>query len=160
LFGVSELMLFLLFQIGRDRYALDAAQVAVVLPLGRCKKVPGAPDWVEGLFSYGQQHIPVLDISRLALGKPAAALMSTRLVLVHYTPQDQPPQLLGLVMEKATETLRCDASIFTDSGIVNDNARYLGPVMQHHSGLIQRIDIEHLLDESVQQLLFVQEGRV
>lgn len=153
-------MLFLLFQIGRDRYALDAAQVAMVLPLARCKKVPGTPDWVEGLFSYGHQHIPVLDMSRLALGQPAAALMSTRLVLVHYTPEGQSPQLLGLVMEKATETLRCDASAFTDSGIVNKDTRYLGPVMQHHSGLIQRIDIAHLLDASVQRLLYAQEGHV
>lgn len=149
-------MLFLLFQIGRDRYALNAAQVAIVLPHARCKKVPGAPDWVEGLFTYGTQSVPVLDVSQLALGQRAAPLLSTRLVLVHYTPVGQTPQLLGLVMEKATETLQCDPAAFVASGVANDAAPYLGPVMQHTSGMIQRIDVHDLLDTSVQKLLFPQ----
>lgn len=149
-------MLFLLFQIGRDRYALNAAQVAIVLPLARCKKVPGAPDWVEGLFTYGTQSVPVLDVSQLALGQRAAPLLSTRLVLVHYTPAGQTPQLLGLIMEKATETLQCDPAAFVASGVANDATPYLGPVMQHTSGMIQRIDVHDLLDASVQKLLFPQ----
>jgi chemotaxis-related protein WspB len=153
-------MLFLLFQIGRDRYALNTAQVAIVLPLARCKKVPGAPEWVEGLLTYGEQSVPVLDISRLALGRPAAALLSTRLVLVHYTPPGQSAQLLGLIMEKATETLQCDPAAFTDSGLAHEAAPYLGPVMQHAQGLIQRIEVQDLLDASVQKLLFPSEGRV
>lgn len=149
-------MLFLLFQIGRDRYALNVAQVAVVLPLARCKQVPGAPQWVEGIFSYGEKNVPVIDISKLALGKAAAPLLSTRLVLAHYTPAGQPPQLLGLVMEKATETLQCAPAAFTDSGLANDSTPYLGPVMQHESGMIQRIEVQDLLDASVQALLFPQ----
>lgn len=149
-------MLFLLFHIGSDRYALPATQVAVVLPLARCKKVPCAPDWVEGIFSYGGQPVPVLDISKLALGNAAAALLSTRLVLVHYTPHGQETQLLGLIMEKATETLQCDPALFVDAGLAHDNAPYLGPVIQHLSGMIQRIEVQDLLDASVQQLLFVQ----
>lgn len=147
-------MLYLLFQIGRDRYALDAVQVANVLPLARCKKVPGAPAWVSGLFTYGNQSVPVLDISQLATGQQAAALLSTRLVLVHYTPRGQAPQLLGLVMEKATETLRCAPEAFVASGLDHGTAPYMGPVMHHASGMIQRIDIGDLLDDTVQRLLF------
>lgn len=149
-------MLFLLFQIGRDRYALSATQVAIVLPLARCKKVPGAPDWVEGLFNYGEQTVPVLDLSKLALGQAAVARLSTRLVLVHYTPDGQPAQLLGLIMEKATETLQCDPALFRESGLAHDNAQYLGQVMQHDYGLIQRIEVKDLIDVSVQKLLFPQ----
>ena len=36
-------MLFILFQLGQDCYALDAAQVAEVLPLVLVKKIPRAP---------------------------------------------------------------------------------------------------------------------
>jgi chemotaxis-related protein WspB len=35
--------LFLLFSIGRDRYALQASDVAVVLSLAQCKALPGTP---------------------------------------------------------------------------------------------------------------------
>jgi len=147
-------MLFLLFQIGRDRYALEAAQVALVLPLARLKEVPGTPAWVLGLFNYDGQHVPVLDVSLLATGQAAASRLSTRLVLVHYTPLGQTPQLLGLVVEKATDTLRCDPADFSDSGLSNQDARYLGPVLRRDDGLIQRINVQDLLDASVQALLF------
>lgn len=149
-------MLFLLFQIGNDRYALDATQVAIVLPLARCKKVPGTPDWIEGVFSYCNQMVPVLDINMLATGKPAAVRLSTRLVLVHYTPPGQTTQLLGLIVEKTSETLRCDPAAFSDSGLNHEDTPYLGPVMQHAGGLLQRIEVQDLLDASARNILFPQ----
>jgi len=92
------------------------------------------------------------------LGRAAAAHLSTRLVLVHYTPATAGgAQLLGLVVEKATDTLRCELSDFSDSGLVHANARYLGPVMQHQGRLIQLIHVADLLDETAQALLFAQE---
>jgi len=151
-------MLFLIFQIGNERYALDAAQVAVVLPPAPCKQVPEAPPWVRGIFSHDGRNVPVLDVSMLALDMPAAARLSTRMVLVHYTPEGQAPQLLGLIVERATDTLRCEAADFTGSGLAHDNARYLGPVMRHGAGLIQWVKVADMLDAEVQALLFPEES--
>jgi len=151
-------MLFLIFQIGNDRYALDTSQVAVVLPPAPCKQVPDAPAWVRGIFSYDGRNVPVLDVSMLALGTPAAAWLSTRLVLTHYTPAGQVPQLLGLIVEKATDTLRCEAGDFNDSGLLHENARYLGPVMRHGGELVQWVKVAAILDDAVQALLFPQES--
>ena len=39
----SGSMLFLVFELGNDRYALDAAQIVEVLPLVALKQMPGAP---------------------------------------------------------------------------------------------------------------------
>ena len=36
-------MLFLMFQLGQDRYVLDTGQVEAVLPLLATKQLPGAP---------------------------------------------------------------------------------------------------------------------
>lgn len=156
-------MLFLIFQIGNERYALDAAEVAVVLPPAPCKQVPEAPPWVRGIFSHQGRNVPVLDVSMLALGTPAAARLSTRMVLVHYRPDGRQhtsgePQLLGLVVERATDTLRCEAADFTGSGLAHDNARYLGPVMRHGDGLIQWVKVADMLDAEVQALLFPEES--
>jgi len=151
-------MLFLIFQIGNERYALDAAQVAVVLPPAPCKQVPEAPPWVRGIFSHEGSNVPVLDVSMLALGTPAAARLSTRMVLVRYTPEGKTPQLLGLIVERATDTLRCEAADFTGSGLAHDNARYLGPVMRHGDGLIQWVKVADMLDAEVQALLFPEES--
>ncbi len=151
-------MLFLIFQIGNERYALDAAQVAVVLPPAPCKQVPEAPPWVRGIFSHEGRNVPVLDVSMLALGTPAAERLSTRMVLVHYTPERQASQLLGLIVERATDTLRCEAADFTGSGLVHDNARYLGPVMRQGDNLIQWVKVADMLDAEVQALLFPEES--
>ncbi|KAF1044366.1 MAG: hypothetical protein GAK35_01781 [Herbaspirillum frisingense] len=150
--------LFLLFSIGHDRYALLASDVAVVLPLAQCKAVPGTPPWVAGLLSYGKRHVPVIDMSMLALGRAAEARVSTRLVLAHYAPAGRAPELLGLILEQATDTLRCDSQQFLASGISNEEARYLGPVMHHQNGLLQWVSVAELLDEPTRALLYPDDG--
>ncbi|MBP0599665.1 chemotaxis protein CheW [Herbaspirillum sp. LeCh32-8] len=146
--------LFLLFSIGRDRYALQASDVAVVLPLAQCKQVPGTPPWVRGLLSHGSRHVPVIDLTHLAQGQPSALRLSTRVVLVHYAPAGRSSELLGLVLEQAASTLRCDPDDFLNSGISNDEARYLGPVMHHHDGLLQWVKVDELLDDATRALLY------
>ena len=147
-------MLFLLFRIGEDRYALDAEQIDVVLPLASCKQIPGAPAWVAGLLAHRGGHVPVIDISMLATGVPSVRRLSTRIVLVPYQTTTGECRMLGLQIEHATATLRCNAEDFKASGIDHGNARYLGPVLQHEGDLIQRITVRELLEQDVQALLF------
>jgi len=149
-------MLFILFQLGRDHYALDAAQVAEVLPLVQVKKIPRAPAGVAGVFTYRGAPVPVLDLSLLALGRPAHPRLSTRLLLVHYPDATGTKRLLGLIAEKATETLRREPGDFVASGVKSDGAPYLGPVVNDARGLIQWIEVDKLLPESVRDVLFKQ----
>ena len=66
-------MLFILFQIGRDRYALPASRVIEVLPLMNLKRVPGAPEGV-WLREYLQsRRIPYYAFSHAIPGKATAA---------------------------------------------------------------------------------------
>lgn len=141
--------LFLLFSMGADRYALDVREVVEVLPLRRFKQIPEAPAWVAGLFSYRGQLVPVLDLSAQAFGTSAVTRTSTRLVLVHYR-----SHCLGLILEQATNTLRCDPQAFHESGLDNVQARYLGPVYKGKEGLVQRVRIEDLLTDDIRDLLF------
>src|SRR5580765_3530880 len=149
-------MLFLLFELGKDRYALDVRQIAAVLPLVRVKQVPRAPQAMNGLFNYRGVPVPVLDLSQLTLGRPSARRLSTRLVLVHYPDQDGRTHLLGLIAERATETARHEPSEFVASGITNAGAPYLGPVVTDAKGLLQWIDVRTLLPPSFRDMLFNQ----
>jgi len=149
--------LFLLFRIGPDYYALDSAEVAEVLPLTATKQIPDAPPWVSGLMVRRGQPVPVIDLSALATGQPAAARTSTRTVLVHYRrpgDADAASHLLGLRLEYATDTLRCDPASFVDSGIDPGQARYLGPVRHDARGLVQWVRVAGLLPDAVHALLF------
>lgn len=145
--------LYLQFRLGGDRYALDVHEVVEVLPLRDLKQVPEAPAWVAGVLAHRQRLVPVLDLARLAFGQPAQVRTSTRLVLVDYPPAGQ-GHWLGLILEQATDTLRCAPEAFRDYGLERGAARYLGPVYQDADGLVQRIRVADLLTDEVRGLLF------
>jgi chemotaxis-related protein WspB len=152
-------MLFLIFQLGQDRYALDATEVVEVLPLVPLKALPGTPAWVAGVFSYHGQPVPVIDLPALALGRPAARRLSTRTVLVRYpvAGADHGARILAIVVEQATRTMRRDRADFIDSGVATPQARYLGPVAADAAGLVQLISVRNLLPDDVKAMLFVAE---
>jgi len=149
-------MLFLLFELGTDRYALDALQIAEVLPLVAIKRIPRAPPAVSGVFNYRGAPVPVIDVSQLTLGRPAARRLSTRIVLVHYPGGDGATHLLGLIVEKATQTVRYAPADFVASGITTADAPYLGPVATDARGLLQWIDVQTLLPPAFRDTLFKQ----
>jgi chemotaxis-related protein WspB len=149
-------MLFLLFQLGGDRYALDAVQIAEVLPLLSLTAIPDAPPGVAGLMNYHGAPVPVIDLSALALGRPSRSRMSTRMILVHYPDATGTSRLLGLVAERATETMRREPADFVASGVNSDGAPYLGPVVTDDRGVVQRVTVSALLSDAVRDALFRQ----
>src|SRR5580704_2020066 len=130
-------MLFLVFQLGTDRYAIDAAQVLEVLPLVKLKAVPNAPRGVAGVMDYHAAPVPVVDLSELATGVSSRQWMSTRIILVNYREESAGTHVLGLMAERATETMRCAADEFVDPGVRADGSPYLGPVTMQAGGMIQ-----------------------
>jgi len=149
-------MLFLVFELARDRYVLDVSQVAEVLPLVAIKQIPQAPPAVAGILNYRGMPVPVIDVSQLTLGRPAARRLSTRIVLVHYPDSEGHTRLLGLIAERATQTVRREETDFVASGVTSDGASYLGPVAPDARGLLQWLEPRTLLPASVRDLLFRQ----
>lgn len=161
-------MLFLLFQIGNDRYALEAKHAIEVIPFLALKKIPHAPRGVAGIFNYRGLPVPAVDLSELTFGRPALERLSTRIIVVNYA--DPAPvlraataegggrsQRLGLIAEHATEMMRRSENDFVDSGVKVGAAPYLGPIVMDDKGVIQLIRAQHLLTENVRELLFADE---
>jgi chemotaxis-related protein WspB len=151
-------MLFLIFELGHDRYALPAGLITEVLPVVRIKRVPQAPAGVAGVINYHGAPVPVIDLSELTLGRPAAQRLSTRLIVVSYPDRQRqgPSQLLGLIAERATDTMHRDPAEFVASGITTASAPYLGHVATGSRGVVQRIEVETLLPDAVRESLFEQ----
>jgi chemotaxis-related protein WspB len=147
-------MLFVLFEIGSGRYALDASQVEEVLPLVHITQMPQAPPGVAGVFNYRGAPMPVVDLSRLIAGRPAESRYSTRLVVVRSNDDRGTARLLGLIAEHATATLRRDVADFVPSGVTTAGAAYLGPVAPDAQGVVQWIDPSRILPPSVHDALF------
>jgi chemotaxis-related protein WspB len=147
-------MLFVLFQLGADRYAISAASLAEIIPMVRVKALPLAPKGVAGMINYRGQPIPLLDLCELATGSHAASKLSTRILIAHFQGFDSSQRLLGLLAEKTTETIRLDENSFSASGVDLPEAPYLGPVARDASGLIQRVEVSKLIPAHIQNLLF------
>jgi chemotaxis-related protein WspB len=146
-------MLFLLFQLGNDRYVLDTATIVEVIPMIALKEIPRAPVGLSGLFDYRGAPVPAIDLSQLALGRPAHDRLSTRLVVVNRNGPGVAASLVGLIAERATETLRRDAADFVDSGVNDAGAPYLGPVLPDPAGMIQWVSVDQLLTPAMQAVL-------
>jgi chemotaxis-related protein WspB len=147
-------MLFLLFQLGKERYALQASRVVEVVPLLELRQLPQAPKGVAGIFNYHGQPIPAVDLCALTLGQPARERFSTRIIIVNYPDDHGTNHLLGLIAEHATEMLRKDVKDFQDSGVKLSEAPYLGPILMDDKSPVQWIYEQRLLPEPVRNMLF------
>lgn len=144
---------------GSDRYALEAGDVVEVLPLMTLKALPGAPVGVVGLADYRGTAVPAIDLSVLALGRPAERRASTRMLIVTY-PHVRGSRLIGLIAERATEMITRAPDDFQPTNVSRETARFLGPVTTDTRGLIQRVDVRALLTDEVRAALYPDEAKV
>jgi chemotaxis-related protein WspB len=149
-------MLFLLLQVGKDRYALEAGQVVEVLPLVNLKRIPQAPPSLAGIFNYHGVPVPLLDLTELMMGRASQTMMSTRIVLTNWSDGPGQRHLIGLLAEQVTETIRFAQADFADLGMAVAGAPYLGPVTADHNGITQRIEVNRLLSQELQSQLFAE----
>ena len=144
-------MLYLLFRLDRDRYLLDVRQVAEVLPMIGIMRIPQAPLVVAGTLNYRGTLVPAIDLAQVLIGRPARKRLHTRIIVAQTTDDSGAPQLLGLIAENVTETLRREATDFSASGVA---VPHLGAVATDEEGLAHRIEVDQLLPASVRNLLF------
>jgi chemotaxis-related protein WspB len=149
-------MLFLLFQLGSDRYAIEAHRAVEVVPLLDLKRVPGAPPGVAGIFNYRGRPVPAIDLCALTLGRPAREELSTRIIVMRQDDAQGRTQLIGVVAERATDLVRKDVGggqAELGNGV---QTGFLGPVLLDERGFLQLVRPDHLLTEPVREALFAQ----
>lgn len=146
----SRTGLYLIFRIDHDYYAIAATKIQRVLKRQRLKQIPCLPDWVAGVLEFDRKLVPVIDIYQRMLHRSASEKSSTRLVMVRYDDD----KLLGLLLEKVNTFERLTEQGWMDVTVNLHDNRFLATVQQHASlGLIQQIDLKHLLPADVQELL-------
>jgi chemotaxis-related protein WspB len=151
-------MLFVVFKLGDEHYALEAARVVEVVPLLDFKPVPLAPEYVAGVFNYRGRPVPALDLCQLTLHRPAAERLSTRIIIVRFLSHGT-EHLLGLVAEQATGVIQRNPADFKPIGVALETSRFLGPVLLDETGSIQWVREQELLGPELQELIFA-EGAV
>jgi chemotaxis-related protein WspB len=147
-------MLFLLFQIKDQSYCLEVSRIVEVAPMVVFRNIPHTPPYVSGVFSYRGTIVPVIDLSTLLNGQPCRPLLSTRIILVDYAGADKSHHTLGLLAERVTETISCKEEDFHPPGIEAEDLPFLKDMAFTGGGMVQRVELEGLLPESLQEHLF------
>jgi chemotaxis-related protein WspB len=151
-------MLLLQFQAGNDRYGLEVDRIVEVIPMVAFRTLPHAEAAVAGCFNYRGGIVPVIDATVLLSGAPSRPLMSTRIILLEYGTPNGASRILGLLAEGVTETVSCTEAEFQPVGLSVPDAPYLGDVLVRPDGMIQRIEVEALLTDSLREALFPSTG--
>ncbi|MFN8572853.1 MAG: chemotaxis protein CheW [Gemmatimonadaceae bacterium] len=80
--GHAELPRIVTFRVGRDLFAAPLERVERVLRYETPRRVPGTPDWVEGVIDYAGRAVPLVDLRRrFGVDQTSAAAQSRVLVL-------------------------------------------------------------------------------
>jgi chemotaxis-related protein WspB len=146
-------MLALTFQVGNDRLALDIHQVRAVVPRVHLNRVPGGPGWLAGLFVYHEQIVPVVDLHRLLGAGDCPPHLSSRIILVPWSPPGgSSPRLFGLLAAQVADIREIQPGrqqqplpSFTAPGEPD-----LGQPLVEDGSITHLIDLRRFLPESVQ----------
>ena len=141
-------MLILTMNIGKERYGIDARRVTEVIPLVAVDRVPMADACILGIFNYRGVATPVVDLCYFFEQRYCEHRMSSRIIIIELSDR-QAPTRVGLVAECVTEVIKCSADELGSSGIDEAHAQFLGSVYKHDEQLVQIIDTEKVLPDSI-----------
>jgi chemotaxis-related protein WspB len=147
-------MLLLIFEAGGQTYGLDAATLIEVAPYPLCVPLPHAPAFVAGIANWRGKTIPVLDLPALLAGTRARALLGTRLLVVEYRRPPGRSNPLGLLAERAVETVVVEEKRSAPQTVAIPDAAYLDGTVTPGGKLVQCVSLDELLPESVRALLY------
>lgn len=147
-------MLYVQIFLDDHRYILPASNVVEIVPGVSLTPQQKLPEYISGLCNYRGISVPVIDVCELFLERPCSKKLSTRIILVKASRHDEKNKLIGLMVERATETLKIDDESFVDSGIHNVDMPFTGPVIVDGQGIVTRIMTDEIFDQIDDHLLF------
>jgi chemotaxis-related protein WspB len=166
-------MLLLTFTVGANRYAVDVTTVVEVVPRVELQLIPHAPAFLAGLLDYRGKVVPVIDLGLLLDVGPCRDCLSTRIILVYDSPDDQngwnqdrgasreearaaranpkpAPNLLGLVAEHVSDLTKVRPEQIVPAPVRLPQTPYLGPIVQTDQGIVQLIVVEKIREATIQ----------
>jgi purine-binding chemotaxis protein CheW len=98
------------FKVGRQEFAFDILQVERILRYAEPSPLPKAPEFLEGVLSYGGSAIPVIDLrKRFELEAPVGE--ETRMVVILIE-----NQRVVVVVDAVSEVVKVDSTAITAPG--------------------------------------------
>ncbi|MBU2491526.1 MAG: chemotaxis protein CheW [Bacteroidetes bacterium] len=147
-------MLYLIFEMNAQLYAINSKEILEIIPNVNYTVIPNAPGFVKGIFNYRGTAVPVIDLLKMASGKSTPEKLSTKIMIVNFSPLKTIEKTIGLLTENIVGSEHIAESAIKKSGLNIDEAKYLGDIINQSDKMIQLIDVNNLLSKEVQKILF------
>lgn len=138
-------MLYLRFNLDNEEYALDTRHIIEITPLVDLKPVPKSEDFIVGIMNYRGTPIPVIDLTRILLGREFARNMSTRIIITN----TGNGKMVGLIIEHIEGMIKKPETDFVNPNTASGTASYLGNIAIDNKTMIQTIQVDELLNNKM-----------
>jgi len=148
-------MQLLTFTVAGQAYAVESRRVIEVLPLVPARPLPRAPGYVRGIFTYRGRLVPLVDLARRLADVGAAERLSTRVIVVEFTPAaGGQPRRIGLVAENVVSIRSAEEADAALPALDLPDAPYLGRMLRIGGETVILLAVEHVLPEPIAAGLF------
>lgn len=139
------------FYIGEDEYALYIHKVREIHPMTEIRKVPRAPQFVEGVINVRGQIVPIIDLRKRFDMAPNESRQTAKILIVELD-----KNLVGMIVDNVSEVMRfyldeIEKTPPMFSGSIN--SQYIQGVAKLNDKLIILLNIEKLLSFEEQSVL-------
>ena len=132
------------FRVGRQEFAFDILQVERILRYSPPSPLPKAPEFLEGVMSYGETAVPVIDLrKRFELDAPIRE--ETRVMVLELE-----KQRVAVLVDEVREVLRVDSTAIAAPGPVVSGlaAVYIAGIISRPERTIILLNARKLLSSS------------
>lgn len=140
-------MLYAQFFVDEDRYVISVKDIVEIVPVVQLKIVPMLPNYAAGLMNYHGSQVPVIDLCYLLLNRACRKKLSTRIILVNRGEGSGKSMTMGFMVEKATEMITVDESLYNPPAMRNPDGPTNGPIIEYQGELVTKISIEDVFDK-------------
>ena len=139
----KELQL-VIFNLTDEEYAIPIIQVHEIIKPTDITRIPGMPDFIEGVINLRGKIIPIIDIRKRFRLEQKKADEDTRIIVV-----DVGEQTVGLIVDSVIEVLRLsvDAIDPVPTTIARISSEYLRGIGKLKERLLIILDVEKMLTE-------------
>lgn len=142
--------LYLLFNLGTERFAVATASVTEVIPLVEVTRIPTTPEHICGVFNYRGETIPVVDTNRLLYRQDHNKRICTRILILETAAHEETAHV-GLIAEKVNRTITIDEKDIRKHTLTRNTNVYLGKTVSDELGEIQIIDLDQLVTDALNE---------
>jgi chemotaxis-related protein WspB len=151
-------MLAVVWEVGEERFTIDASQVVEVVPVVSLHRAAGLPDWMLGLGDYHGRLIPILDGAKLVEVPASPPRLGAR-VLVIAVDACGSRRVVGLQVSAVQGVASIDLNDAAGHrGFASADAPHLAEVVRIGDRTARRVVLDRFLAGVRGELLFGADG--